>query len=155
MASGTVKSNAEKGFGFIEQDGGGPDVFAHYSNINAQGFRELLEGQKVTFDIAQGQKGPRPRTSPRPDAHAYSSAAGARTLAPPARRVSGRTAPRARGTDCVPRVRVPAFSAFINSPGPLGAPRRNRPGRLVLAIPCAARPRPVSLDTCRIKEGSP
>ncbi|CAM5686627.1 Cold-shock protein OS=Streptomyces tendae OX=1932 GN=GUR47_20285 PE=4 SV=1 [Streptomyces tendae] len=35
-----------------------PDVFAHYSNINAQGFRELLEGQKVTFDIAQGQKGP-------------------------------------------------------------------------------------------------
>ncbi|MGX1119218.1 aryl-alcohol dehydrogenase-like predicted oxidoreductase/cold shock CspA family protein [Streptomyces ambofaciens] len=59
MASGTVKwFNAEKGFGFIEQDGGGPDVFAHYSNINAQGFRELLEGQKVTFDIAQGQKGP-------------------------------------------------------------------------------------------------
>jgi CspA family cold shock protein len=59
MASGTVKwFNAEKGFGFIEQDGGGADVFAHYSNISAQGFRELLEGQKVTFDIAQGQKGP-------------------------------------------------------------------------------------------------
>jgi CspA family cold shock protein len=59
MAAGTVKwFNAEKGFGFIEQDGGGPDVFAHYSNIAAQGFRELLEGQKVTFDIAQGQKGP-------------------------------------------------------------------------------------------------
>jgi CspA family cold shock protein len=59
MAAGTVKwFNAEKGFGFIEQDGGGPDVFAHYSNISAQGFRELLEGQKVTFDIAQGQKGP-------------------------------------------------------------------------------------------------
>ncbi|HLL37867.1 MAG TPA: cold-shock protein [Streptomyces sp.] len=39
--------NAEKGFGFIEQDGGGADVFAHYSNIAAQGFHELLEGQRV------------------------------------------------------------------------------------------------------------
>jgi CspA family cold shock protein len=59
MATGTVKwFNAEKGFGFIEQDGGGADVFAHYSNIATQGFRELQEGQKVTFDIAQGQKGP-------------------------------------------------------------------------------------------------
>jgi CspA family cold shock protein len=59
MATGTVKwFNAEKGFGFIEQDGGGADVFAHYSNISAQGFRELNEGQKVSFDIAQGQKGP-------------------------------------------------------------------------------------------------
>jgi CspA family cold shock protein len=43
---------------FIEQDGGGADVFAHYSNIAAQGFRELQEGQKVSFDITQGQKGP-------------------------------------------------------------------------------------------------
>ncbi|MEU9121633.1 cold-shock protein [Streptomyces sp. NPDC001339] len=59
MASGTVKwFNPEKGFGFIEQDGGGPDVFAHYSNIAAQGFRELFEGQKVTFDVTQGPKGP-------------------------------------------------------------------------------------------------
>ncbi|MFC8826363.1 cold-shock protein [Streptomyces sp. NPDC057137] len=59
MASGTVKwFNAAKGFGFIEQDDGGADVFAHFSNIAAQGFRELLEGQKVTFDIATGQKGP-------------------------------------------------------------------------------------------------
>ncbi len=53
-----ASTEVEKGFGFIEQDGGGPDVFAHYSNIATQGFRELLEGQKVTFDIAQGQKGP-------------------------------------------------------------------------------------------------
>jgi cold shock protein len=58
MATGTVKwFNAEKGFGFIEQDGGGADVFAHYSNIAAQGFRELQEGQKVNFDVTQGQKG--------------------------------------------------------------------------------------------------
>ena len=59
MATGTVKwFNSEKGFGFIAQDGGGADVFAHYSNINAQGYRELLEGQQVEFEIAQGQKGP-------------------------------------------------------------------------------------------------
>lgn len=59
MASGTVKwFNSEKGFGFIQQDGGGPDVFAHYSNINANGYRELTEGQAVTFDVTQGQKGP-------------------------------------------------------------------------------------------------
>ncbi|WP_042399140.1 cold-shock protein [Streptacidiphilus carbonis] len=59
MATGTVKwFNSEKGFGFIAQDGGGADVFAHYSNINATGYRELLEGQAVEFEIAQGQKGP-------------------------------------------------------------------------------------------------
>ncbi|EFG05449.1 Cold shock protein [Streptomyces clavuligerus] len=59
MAQGTVKwFNSEKGFGFIEQDGGGPDVFAHYSNIATQGFRELREGQRVSFDVTQGQKGP-------------------------------------------------------------------------------------------------
>ncbi|MFI5998166.1 cold-shock protein [Streptomyces sp. NPDC051362] len=59
MASGTVKwFNAEKGFGFIEQTGGGPDVFAHYSNISGNGFRELAEGESVTFDVTQGQKGP-------------------------------------------------------------------------------------------------
>jgi CspA family cold shock protein len=59
MATGTVKwFNAEKGYGFIAQDGGGADVFAHYSNIATQGFRELQEGQKVSFDVTQGQKGP-------------------------------------------------------------------------------------------------
>ena len=60
MASGTVKwFNAEKGFGFIEQDGGGADVFAHYSNIAAQGFRELQEGQKVSYVEAKSEKGAR------------------------------------------------------------------------------------------------
>ncbi|OKK11357.1 cold-shock protein [Streptomyces sp. CB00455] len=59
MAQGTVKwFNAEKGFGFIEQDGGGPDVFAHYSEIQSNGFKELQEGQRVEFEVGQGQKGP-------------------------------------------------------------------------------------------------
>ncbi|BBC98296.1 cold-shock protein [Streptomyces griseofuscus] len=59
MASGTVKwFNSEKGYGFIAQDGGGADVFAHYSEIQGGGFRELTEGEQVTFDIGQGQKGP-------------------------------------------------------------------------------------------------
>ncbi len=50
--------DAEKGFGFIAQDGGGPDVFAHFSAINSTGFRELQEGQAGTFDVTQGRKGP-------------------------------------------------------------------------------------------------
>jgi CspA family cold shock protein len=56
--NGTVKwFNADKGFGFIT-DENGKDVFAHYSQINATGFRALEEGQAVTFDVTQGQKGP-------------------------------------------------------------------------------------------------
>ena len=56
--TGTVKwFNADKGFGFIEQENG-PDVFVHYSKINTQGFRSLAEGQKVQFNVTQGTKGP-------------------------------------------------------------------------------------------------
>ena len=59
MAQGTVKwFNGEKGFGFIAQDGGGADVFVHDSQIDASGFRNLDEGQRVEFEIGQGQKGP-------------------------------------------------------------------------------------------------
>ena len=58
MANGTVKwFNDKKGFGFIEQEDG-PDVFVHHSGISAQGFKSLKEGDKVTFDIEQGPKGP-------------------------------------------------------------------------------------------------
>jgi len=58
MAEGTVKwFNDSKGYGFIEQENG-PDVFVHHSNINAQGFKSLKEGDRVTFEIGQGQKGP-------------------------------------------------------------------------------------------------
>ncbi len=59
MTTGTVKwFNAEKGFGFIAPDGGGPDVFAHYTAITSSGFRSLDENQKVEFEITQGPKGP-------------------------------------------------------------------------------------------------
>jgi CspA family cold shock protein len=59
MANGTVKwFNEKKGFGFIEQDEG-PDVFVHHTDINATGFKTLKEGDKVTFDVEQGPKGPK------------------------------------------------------------------------------------------------
>ncbi|MEY9988163.1 CspA family cold shock protein [Streptomyces sp. V4I8] len=60
MATGTVKwFNAEKGFGFIDQDGDGPDVFVHFSAIQSTGgYRSLDENQKVEFEITQGPKGP-------------------------------------------------------------------------------------------------
>jgi cold shock protein len=58
MSEGKVKwFNESKGFGFIEKDGGG-DLFVHFSAIQAGGFKTLIEGQRVSFDITAGQKGP-------------------------------------------------------------------------------------------------
>ena len=59
MAQGTVKwFNAEKGYGFITPEGGGQDLFVHYSAIQDDGYRTLEEGQAVAFEVGQGTKGP-------------------------------------------------------------------------------------------------
>ena len=58
MLTGTVKwFNDAKGFGFIEPEGGGPDVFAHFSAIEMDGFRTLKQGSKVSYEVVQGPKG--------------------------------------------------------------------------------------------------
>jgi CspA family cold shock protein len=60
VSTGTVKwFNEKKGFGFITPDDGSNDVFVHHSEIKVSGFAKLAEGQKVQFDVEQGEKGPR------------------------------------------------------------------------------------------------
>ena len=59
MPEGTVKwFNASKGFGFIEQDGGGDDIFVHHTAIQGEGYKSLDDGQRVSYDVVDGQKGP-------------------------------------------------------------------------------------------------
>ncbi len=59
MPEGTVKwFNADKGFGFIAPSEGGDDLFVHFSEIQSEGYKSLDEGQKVGFEVTQGQKGP-------------------------------------------------------------------------------------------------
>ena len=59
MATGTVKwFNDAKGYGFISQEGGGDDVFVHFSAIQGEGFKSLTEGAKVEYEVEQGAKGP-------------------------------------------------------------------------------------------------
>ncbi|KAK5996435.1 Cold shock protein ScoF [Cladobotryum mycophilum] len=59
MPTGVVKwFNSEKGYGFISQDDGGPDVFLHFTNIKTNGYRSVEENQHVEFDVTQGPKGP-------------------------------------------------------------------------------------------------
>ncbi|WP_299259160.1 cold-shock protein [uncultured Kushneria sp.] len=58
MATGTVKwFNDTKGYGFISPDDGGDDLFAHFSEVQAEGFKSLQDGQKVSFEVTQGKKG--------------------------------------------------------------------------------------------------
>ena len=76
MATGTVKwFNDAKGYGFITPDGGGEDLFAHFSAIKMQGFKTLKEGQKVSFEVTQGPKGKQATKSRPPESRFRRAAA--------------------------------------------------------------------------------
>ena len=85
MAIGTVKwFNDAKGFGFIEPEGGGTDVFAHFSAVQMDGFRTLKQGSKVSYDLVQGPKGNLAQNiRPTEDAETASTAAPPRQAADP------------------------------------------------------------------------
>jgi CspA family cold shock protein len=109
MTQGTVKwFNGEKGFGFIATDGGGADVFVHYSEIDAGGFRSLDEGQRVEFEVGQGAKGPRPPGCASSDPPHSTE---------PASPSLGRRAPAVRDPPSPQPCRLPADAAQAANPG--------------------------------------
>src|ERR1700712_4455996 len=98
MPTGTVKwFNDAKGFGFIEPDGGGADVFAHFSAIAMEGFKTLKQGSRVSFEVAEGPKG-----------HLAQNILAEASLARPE---SAEPAPAQRLSRAGPRVRAPQFHA--------------------------------------------
>ena len=119
MAQGTVKwFNAEKGYGFITVDGGGPDVFCHWSAIQMEGYRTLDEGMRVEFEIGQGQKGPQAEAAGQP----------AHQPACPERRVEAH-----------PGERAPVGHRCCHGRKPTGTDDRSRPARRDGSCRCVRR----------------